>query len=159
MGGRMCLESSISKIDKMLEARAETNWPEIDEVLWKIMSRCQCQVHGACLDARLPPTLLSTQLQKKKVQNGNTNPCSTIRDCCNCHCSDDGNLCSVVQKTLQQKCSTTPLWNPQSCFWYWFCAFRKKHCWKNKLSLRRRRRRRRKRWELSCLLLSYTEYQ
>jgi hypothetical protein len=43
----------------------DTNWAEIDEVLWKIMSRCQCQVHGACLDARLPPTLLSTQLQKK----------------------------------------------------------------------------------------------
>lgn len=95
----------------------DTNWPEIDEVLWKIMSRCQCQVHGACLDARLPPTLLSTQLQKNQVQNGNTNPCSTIRDCCHCHCSDDGNLCSVVQKTLQQKCSTIPLWNPQSCFW------------------------------------------
>jgi hypothetical protein len=55
----------------------DTNWAEIDEVLWKIMSRCQCQVHGACLDARLPPTLLSTQLQKKKSK-----------------------MCSVVQKTL-----------------------------------------------------------
>jgi len=94
----------------------DTNWPEIDEVLWKIMSRCQCQVHGACLDARLPPTLLSTQLQKKKSKMG-TQTLAQQSEIVAIAIAVMMAICAVLyKKHSQQKCSTIPLWNPQSCF-------------------------------------------